>query len=97
MLRGCTRCAEEWDAAEEFSLCEKPLAVAVCAQGDARGRAAGRLWRVRCAAARPRSAGARGVGRAEETDAAEEFSLCEKPLAIVVRAQGGARGWAAGG
>ena len=32
------------DAAEEFSLCEKPLAVAVRAQADARGRAAGRLW-----------------------------------------------------
>ena len=30
--------------------------------GDARGRAAGRLWRVRCAAARPCSECARGVG-----------------------------------
>ena len=34
--------AEESDAAEEFSFCEKPLAVAVSAQGHARGRPAGR-------------------------------------------------------
>ena len=34
--------AEESGAAEEFSLCEKPPAVSVRAQGDARGQAAGR-------------------------------------------------------
>ena len=33
--------AEESDAAEEFSLCEKRLAVAVHAPGNARGLAAG--------------------------------------------------------
>ena len=38
-----------------------PLAVAVRAQGDESGQTAGRLWRVRCAAARPCSASERGV------------------------------------
>ena len=61
-VHAVSEAAEESDAAEEFSLCEKPLAVAVRAQGDARGRAAGRLWRVRYAAARPCSTSARGVG-----------------------------------
>ena len=50
------------DAAEEFSLCEKPLSAAVRALGDGRGRAADRLWRVRCAAVGPCSGGAADVG-----------------------------------
>ena len=57
----------------------------------------------------PTQAGGQRIGRAprvyavshaaEESDAAEEFSLCGKPLAVAVRSQGGrgARPQAAGG
>ena len=110
--------AEESDGAEEFSLCEKPLAVAVRAQMDAEDFSLGEqrlAVAVRAQGGRERpgsgppvasevrsgSSVFRGCTRcptaaegafwgcpsaAEESDAAEEFSLCEKPLAVAVRA-----------